>query len=198
MNRHSLVVGMLFIVGLMTSGCAGNSGLGKAVGISTRQDVFREAVGATVAEAGYAELRIYAALKTHKAGIYGTTDSHGTPDYKLLVNIGGQSIALSGVTREGNSDARNLREPESGAGVGYQFSKKLRVRTGTHRVVIALPGDNIAVEKSVTLAEGTLNSLVVEPVYGAIPGQKRPGFYGLTSFQEGIRSIRVILNGQPI
>ncbi len=34
--------------------------------------------------------------------------------------------------------------------------------------------------------------------YSTKPGKKRPGMYSTTSFTEGIRTIRLMLNGQEI
>jgi len=41
-------------------------------------------------------------------------------------------------------------------------------------------------------------TVTVEPIYGSIRGKKRPGFYGMTSFKQGVRSIRLLLNGKAI
>jgi hypothetical protein len=47
-------------------------------------------------------------------------------------------------------------------------------------------------------SEGENNSLTIEPIYGAVPGKQRPGRYGLKSFREGIKSIRLLLNGKSV
>ena len=91
-----------------------------------------------------------------------------------------------------------MRDPEEGVGIRYQFEKKLRIKAGTHMVRAAIPADDIATAKEVVFTEGEINSLTVEPRYGAIPGKQRLGLYGMTSFKQGVRSIRLLLNGKAI
>jgi len=143
-------------------------------------------------------LCIFATLKTHKPGIYSASDMHGTPNYKLLLNIDGQAVLLLGNLENENSEPMKLVDPEAGDGIRYRFSKNLRLKSGTHRIVVALPEDGIAVERVITLVEGNVSHLVVEPIYSTKSGKRHPGRYGTTSFTEGIRSLRVILNGKEI
>jgi hypothetical protein len=91
-----------------------------------------------------------------------------------------------------------LADPEAGDGIRYRFNKNLRLKAGTHRIVVALPDDGVAVEREITLTEGKVNSLVLEPVYSTKPGKRRLEAYSTTSFTEGIRSIRLTLNGRDI
>ncbi len=72
------------------------------------------------------------------------------------------------------------------------------MKAGPHRIVVGLPEDTIAVKKEITLVEGAVNNLVVEPKYGSKPGMRRPRAYSTTSFMEGIRSIHLTLNGREI
>ena len=189
---------LLFIMALIVmSGCAESSGLIRASSTSIRSDIFQELSNGGPVPAGYADLRITSSLKTHKPGIYSAKDIHGTPDYKLLLNIDGQAVRLQGNPREENSEPRGLRDPEAGEGIRYRFSSDLRLKAGTHKVVIAVPADDLAVERKIILPEGS-NSLVLEPLYTATPGKQRPSFHGATSFTKGIRSFQVILNGKPI
>lgn len=197
MNRMKL---MLLTIALMVlSGCADSSALIKANSTSMRTDIFEELTSREIASRGFTDLRITATLKTHKPGIYSATDIHGTPDYKLLLNIDGQAVLLRGRLQKENSESRGLVDPEAGDGIRYQFSKSLRLRAGAHLIVVALPDDGIAVEKEISLIEGNANRLVLEPIYNSTPGMKRLGAYGgATSFKEGIRRIRLTLNGQNI
>lgn len=180
------------------SGCAESSALIKASSTSIRTDVFKELNDGGSIPLGYADLRIASSLKTHKPGIYSSKDIHGTPDYKLLLNIDGQAVQLQGSLREENIEPRGLRDAEAGEGIRYQFDKRVRLNAGTHKVVIAILADDVAVERVISLPEGSSNSLVLEPVYKTTPGKRRPASYGVTSFQEGIRGFQVILNGKPI
>ena len=181
---------------VMLTGCAGNKDLVKAMGTSTRQGIFHEIEGNLPPAPGYVDLRIHSSLKTHKPGIYASKDIHGTQDYVLLVNIDGQATTLKGRMSKESSEARPIRDPEEGEGIRYQFSKKLRVKAGIHRVSVALPADDLVTGRELVLSEEVGNSLTIEPVYGSIPGKQRPAYYGMTSFREGIKAIRLLLNGK--
>lgn len=183
---------------MVLSGCAESSALIKANSTSLRTDVYEELTNGATAPQGYVDLRVSANLKTHRPGIFSAKDIHGTPDYKLLLNIDGQAVLLQGSLQKENSEPMKLLDPEAGDGIRYRFSKNLRLKAGLHKVVVALPDDEIAVAREFTLNAGERNSLVVEPVYSTKPGKRRPGMYSTTSFTEGIRSLRVMLNGKEI
>ncbi len=190
---------LLLMLSLMVlSGCAESSALIKANSTSLRTDVFEELTNGATAPQGYVDLRVTATLKTHKPGIFSAKDIHGTPDYKLLLNIDGQAVLLQGSLQKENSEPMKLLDPEAGDGIRYRFSKNLRLKAGLHKVVVALPDDEIAVAREFTLNAGERNSLVVEPVYSTKPGKRRTGMYSTTSFTEGIRSLRIMLNGKEI
>ncbi|WP_298271115.1 hypothetical protein [Geobacter sp.] len=190
---------MLLIMAVMVmSGCADSSALIRTSRTSIRTDIFQELSNGGPVPAGYADLLVTSSLKTHMPGIYSVKDIHGTPDYKLLLNIDGQAVQLRGSLREENIEPRGLRDPEAGEGIRYMFGKKLRLKAGMHRIVIASITDEIAIEREITLADGSVNSLVLEPLYGTTSGKRRPAFYGVTSFSEGIKGFRVVLNGKPV
>lgn len=181
----------------VTSGCATSTELIKTSIIGTRNDVFQELTDGGSIPQGYANLRITYSMKTHNPGIYSAKDLHGTPDYKLLLNIDGQVVQLQGSLNKENGETRVLRDTEAGEGIRYQFNKNLRLHSGTHKVVIAIPADDLAIERVITL-NGNSNSLILEPVYSTKPGKRRPGAYSLTNFKEGIRSIKLTLNDREI
>jgi hypothetical protein len=190
------ICGLLLAVAV-TSGCATSTELIKTSSISTRGDVFQVPTDGGPIPDGYAGLSLSSSLKTHKPGVYSAKDAHGTPDYKLLLNIDGQVIEISGALREENLEPRGLRDPEAGEGIRYFFRETVRLKSGTHRLVVVVPVDNIAIEREIALSEG-INNLVLEPLYGANAAKRRPDFYGVTSFYEGIRGFSVIFNGRPI
>jgi hypothetical protein len=195
MKKRCLLLMMLLVV---VSGCAENSALIRKNSSSTRSDVFEEPAKGGIAPKGFTDLRITGSLKTHKPGAHSASDDHGTPDYKLLLNIDGQAVLLHGKLQKENSEPMKLVDSEAGDGIRYWFIKSLRLKAGTHRIVVALPDDGIAVEKVITLVEGNVNSLVLEPVYCSTSISRRPGAYGATNFKEGIRGIRLTLNGRGI
>ena len=190
---------LLLMMSLMVlNGCAESSALIKANSTSMRTDIFEELTNGATTPQGFADLHITATLKTHKPGIYSAKDIHGTSDYKLLLNIDGQAVLLRGNLQNENSESRGLVDPEAGDGIRYRFSKNFRLKAGTHRVVVALPDDEIAVAREITLVEGNMNNLVLEPIYSTKPGKRRLGVYSTTSFREGIRAFRLMLNGREI
>jgi hypothetical protein len=201
-RRKEQDMGKWFICALLvavavTSGCATGNELIKMSSISTRGDVFQvRSDGGPVAD-GYSELSLTSSLKTHKPGLYSAKDVHGTADYKLLLNIDGQVTEIRGALREENIEPRGLRDPEAGEGIRYIFRETVRLKSGTHRIVVVVPGDNIAIEREITLSAG-INNLVLEPIYGAVAAKRQPGFYGVTSFNEGIRGFTALFNGRPI
>jgi len=195
MKRVNLL--LLILALTLVSGCADSSALIRASSTSIRSDVFKELNNGCPIPQGYADLRITSSLKTHKPGIYSKEDIHGTPAYRLLINIDGQALQLRGSLYEENIEPRGLRDPEAGEGVRYRFSNNLCLKAGTHKIVVAIPDDGVVVEREITLSEGN-NNLVLEPIYRSTPGKQRPAFYGVTSFKEGIKWFRLRLNGQDI
>jgi len=183
----------------MTGGCATDQDLIKAAVIGTRTDIFQESSVGTPIPMGYADLRIISTLKTHNPSIYRLEKkSHGTPDYKLIVNIDGQATEIAGVLRKEDIEPRGLRDPEAGEGIRYYFRKEVRIKAGTHKIIIAVPEDNVAVERNLTLKEGSVNVLVLEPTYGATSPTGRPTYYSPTGFMSGIDGFRLILNDSSL
>jgi hypothetical protein len=190
-----LVITMITTLGI-PAGCAGNKELVNVMGTSTTRSVFQEVEQNVPAAHGYADLRINSYLKTHNTSFHSVKDTHGTPDYKMLLNIDGQTVLLRGSVQMENSEPRGLADPEAGEGIRYRFNKSLRLKAGTHRIVVAIPDDGIAVAREITLVEGNGNNLVLEPIYKTTPGMRRPGAGSTTSFKEGIRGFRLTLNGR--
>lgn len=190
-------------LGILT-GCAGNKELIRAMSTSTTQNIFQETEDKTPLANGYADLRISSSLKTHHPGIYVAKDDHGTPNFELLLNIDGQAVLLRGNLQKENSALRGPSAHETGDGIRYLFNKNLRLKSGIHEVFVAIPEDGIAVKKKIILSEGNLNHLVMEPIYngnkksGKNPEERRPGARIETSFKEGIKGVRLTLNGREI
>lgn len=190
---------VVFILSFMAlGGCVQTSTLVKAKSNSLRTDIFEEVATGGVAQQGYTVLHFTAILKTHLAGSYSPADVHGTPDYKLLVNIDGQADFLRAVLQKEHAASLNLIDPEAGGGVRYRFIKDLRLKPGVHRIAVALPDEGIVVEREINLSEGKVNNLVVEPVYSAKSEKRRPGIYSTETFSEGIRTLRLMLNGREL
>src|SRR3990170_460088 len=127
---------LLFLAMAVTiiSSCADNSALIRANSTSMRSDVFEELPDGGPVPPGYVALRIVSSLKTHEPDIYSVTDIHGTFAYQLLLNIDGQAVQLQGNLREERIEPHGIGDAEAGEGIRYRFSKKLRLRAGTHKV----------------------------------------------------------------
>lgn len=195
MNRMLLILALSVA---MISGCAGNRALMQSMSSSTASHVFQEVDEKAPPVPGLVDLRIYASLKTHQAGLYSKTDLHGTPGYTLLLNIDGQAVELSGAPQREQGGDRHFTDPEAGDGVRYLFTKRLRLKPGVHRIFVGIPADGLSSVIEAAHIEEDMNSLTVEPLYGAIKGKKRPEFHITTSFKEGLKSIRLVLNGQAL
>ena len=191
-----IVISMLLLVSALTCGCSTSREPIKASSFIPRTDVFREVQEGGAIPQGYADLRVVSSLKTHRQGVYPLRkDAHGTPDYALLLTIDGQTAQIKGSLTDENCEPRRLRDPEAGEGIRYAFRTNVRLKAGTHSVTIASPDDDVTVEREITLAEGGSYTLELEPVYGSTTGSGQPAFYGATSFLEGVRGFRMVLQG---
>ncbi|UPU37932.1 hypothetical protein M1B72_09550 [Geomonas paludis] len=194
--KYFLVLLTLFVMPI--TGCAESSALIARSSINERTDVFEEQRTQTPVPAGYVDLKITAILKTHLPGAYSATDIHGTQDYNLLVNIDGQAMHLRGSRQNEYRQDLSMTNPESGNGTKYLFHSYVRLKEGSHKVVVAIPADKIAVEKELILKAGKTEHLLVEPIYGSKSKKLGINKGFVESFAEGIKTFRVMLNGLEI
>lgn len=181
-------------------GCMHSSELIKLGGINTRSDVFNVISSEEKISQGHAELTIHATFKKEKQGgsLFGNNTS-GVSDPTLLLNIDGQAISIKGKTREERNNDIDLRDPEAGVGIRHVFISKMEIKAGSHHIIIAISEDNIAIEREITLLDGTANNILLEPIYrGTAIRKPGLGMLGSTSFHEGIRSFIIKLNGTTI
>jgi len=176
------------------AGCA--TGLSKQAAVNSRSDVFTLNTKNDPVTAGLTELNISASLKTHKEFDcpINQQHSHGTPDYKLVINVDGQSLPITGELKEENLSNSVAGDPEKGNGIRYIFRQKIRLAAGRHRIIVSLLDDGIAVSRDFQLDEKSVNSLVVEPVYNSRSGSLRSSTYTSGDFHEGLRGISLFLN----
>lgn len=185
-------------VPMVLAGCAGSPTLLKTTGAGVRHDVFQEVVKSEAVPRGFADLRITGTLKTHKPGLYTASDVHGTAAYQLQLTVDGQSTSVPATLEAEDLNPKDLDHPEAGEGIRYRFGKTVRLKPGGHQIVAALPGEGIAVAKEITLVEGEVNILEMEPIYGRVSEKKRPSANKTTSFEDGISGLRLSLNGRDI
>jgi hypothetical protein len=195
MNRISAVL----LMGTMLAGCAGNAEIVKRAESSLREDVGKIISTAKPPEKSFADLTIRASLKTHLAGIFPLReDLHGTADYQLLVNMDGQPLKFSGNCFAEDTSSPSNRNPEAGMGTRCRFQSHVRVKAGSHRIIVALPYDKVAVEREITLEDSTDNLLEVTPTYYPDRRPNGPGKGGAASFKEGISGVELSLNGNTL
>ncbi len=193
----------IFLMSIMLSltilsGCANSSELVKECGKSLRGDVFCEVSDQSPVPNGYADLLVVSSLKTHRPGYHHSDDAHGTSGYRLLINIDGQAAVIPGKLVEESIEPRKLGDPEAGEGIRYGFGKYLRLKAGTHKLIIALPDDNVAVAREITLAGESANRLAVEPVYGTKRSGGRMTMGVDKDYKEGIKGLQLLLNGKAL
>ncbi|MBJ6723720.1 hypothetical protein [Geomesophilobacter sediminis] len=198
MKKSMALMVMAAVLGM--GGCTGPASLTHSAKLSTVPACYQDETEQNVAiPQGYAELRVVSSLKTHLPGEFGLDDNgHGLPHYQLAVSIGEQTTLLQGELLQEKGSYGFFRNAESGEGMRYRFGKRLRVKAGTHKLVVGLPGDDINIEKEISLAEKSRNTLVLEPVYRLTARAQRIGFYGESSFNEGIKGFKLVLNGEAL
>ncbi len=189
----------VLLVGTVLAGCAGNGELVKRAESPLRGDVGTVISPAVPPEKNFADLTIRASLKTHLAGAFPMgEDSHGTANYQLLVNMDGQPLKFSGNCVTEDTSFLSNRNPEAGLGTRCRFNSHVRLKAGSHRIIVALPYDHLALEREITLEDRTDNTLEVTPTYYPDRRQNGPGKGGSASFKEGISGLELSLNGKII
>jgi hypothetical protein len=124
--------------------------------------------------------------------------THGTPGYQLVINIDGQVLRLNGNPRPEHTEQTLARKPEEGEGIRYRYQTVLKIAAGPHRIIVALPDDGVAIEKTVGLDDGKKNILQIAPIYGSARINRKPAMYGGSSCMEGVRGFTVSLNGTSV
>ncbi len=186
MRRVVLVVWAVVAVSLM--GCAGNREVVLKAAAQTRQDVFQVAL-TSQAIPEKALLSIELPVKTFKARFVNSYFKHSDPPYTVVVNIDGQSIELTDEPVLEDLPGNPENNPEVGRGWRYTFKAKLHLSTGNHKIIIAIPESDVAIERDVTLVEGE-NLLKMHPIYRASSFQKTK----YQKFGNGIQGFLVSLN----
>lgn len=177
------------------AGCSGTGDLIRKQSISTRPDVYMDLTDKTPIPPGFSDLRISFSVKTHTP-IFHLLEGRvrGTSEYILVLNIDGQAATAKGTMTEENTRDEQPHIPETGNGIRYRFRKDLRLKAGAHKVFVAVPEDEVAIEKEIRLEDGTRNELLLEPVYGTGKrfGKRGPNFYSHLS------EVRLLINGNPL
>lgn len=187
MKMNVCTVGTMLMLCVAASGCANNRDLIAKASISTRSDVFAE-VKNSDAQTGRAVVDFALSVKSNSYYLMGTYGKHTAPPYRVNLNIDGQPAVLEAEPVLEDKSPVDSNVPESGVGWKYQFSKRIALAPGKHKLTIALPIDDVIVEREVELRSGA-NSVTVTPIYSR--RNLRP--YKGENFTAGVKALDVVV-----
>lgn len=187
MKMNACTVGTVLLVCLAVSGCANNRDLIAKASIATRSDVFTE-VKSSDTQTGKAVAEFTFSVKSNSYYLMGTYGKHTAPPYCVHLNIDGQTMVLEAEPVLEDKSPVDSNVPESGVGWKYQFSKRIALAPGKHKLTIALPIDDVIVEREVELRSGA-NSVTVTPIYSR--RNLRP--YKGENFTAGVKALDVVV-----
>ncbi len=188
MKMNVSMAGAALMLCVVTSGCANNRNLIAKTSIATRSDVFTEVVNSDV-QTGKAIIDFSFAVKSNSYYLMGTYGKHTAPPYRVTLNVDGQATVLEAEPLLEDKSPVDSNVPESGIGWKYQFSKRIALAPGKHKFTIALPIDDVIVEKDVELHSGS-NSISVQPIYSR--RNLRP--YKGENFTAGVKTLELRVN----
>ena len=140
------MAGAALMLGVVASGCANNRDLIAKASTATRNDVFTEVVSSD-AQAGLAIIDFTFSVKSNSYRFVETYGKHSDPPYRVHLNIDGQTAVLEAEPVLEDKSPVDSNVPESGIGWKYRFNKRIALAPGKHKLTIALPIDDVIVEK---------------------------------------------------
>jgi len=179
---------LVLILGLVLAGCAAsNQNL-----LGQRNDVFQVASDRAAVGADEAIVAVSASIKTHKySPLLFEPSKHGKEEYRLFIDINGQSINLPMERQEEMTTTDPHIDPESGEGVRYRYKTTIRLKPGTYTVTAYLPTENVSVRREVVIPrEG--KTLIVNPIYRGLARRKAPSLRRLPDFKDGVKALEII------
>lgn len=179
---------MMLLAGFAISGCANNRDLIAKASLATRSDVFTEAVSPET-QHGKAIMDIKFAVKSNSSRFMEIYNKHSNPPYRVHVNIDGQVSILEAEPVLEDKSPADVNSPESGTGWKYQFSKRIALAPGKHKLTIVLPVEDVIVEREIDLRVGT-NTVTVTPVYNK--RSFRP--YKRQNFTAGVKTLGITVH----
>jgi len=188
MKMNVWMAGAALMLSVVASGCANNRDLIAKASLATRNDVFTEVVSSD-AQTGRAIIDFTFSVKSNSYRFVETYGKHFDPPYRVHLNIDGQTAVLEAEPVLEDKSPVDSNVPESGTGWKYRFNKRVTLAPGKHKLTIALPIDDVIVEREVELRSGT-NFIAVSPVNSK--RNLRP-FKG-ENFTAGVKTVEITVN----
>ena len=189
MKNKSILIGVALIAAITISGCAANRVTAPLSSLTTRDDVFSE-VSSSETENSRAIADIKFSVKSISLRFFEIYSKHSDPPLRVYLNIDGQTTILDSDPVLEDNSSKNHSIPESGTGWRYQFNKRIALAPGKHKLTIAIPVDNMVVEREIELHSGA-NTLTLIPVYKN-ESPRRPSKY--QHFSAGVKTLDVMIN----
>ncbi|MBT0663079.1 hypothetical protein KI809_02095 [Geobacter pelophilus] len=182
------MAGAALMLCVVASGCANNRELIAKTSLATRKDVFAEVASSDV-QAGKSIIDFTFSVKSNSYRFAETYGKHSDPPYRVHLNIDGQTAVLEAEPVLEDKSPIDPNVPDSGTGWKYTFNKRFALTPGKHELTIALPIDDVIVEREIELRAG-VNAVTVTPVYSK--RMLRP--YKGQNFTGGVKTVEVQVN----
>jgi hypothetical protein len=165
-----------------------------AARVGQRSDVFQVVNERAAAGADEVLVTVSASIKTHKeSSILFEPAKHGSEEYRLVVEISGQSISLPVQIIEETTGTDPQTDPESGTGLRYSYKATVRLRPGRYIVSACLPTENVTSRQEALILSGSA-TITVRPLYRGSAGRKPASLRWLPSFKDGVSGLNIVVN----
>ena len=144
---------------------------------------------------GYSELLIKVSIKIPQEETYVFKErppGYENLQYPFVFNINGQGVVWS-VNPTFDEQVMYLRHkinPEGGVGLICRLEKRVRLKSGSYRVYMGLPEEELETAVIISLADGSSNVLEFKPIYWRGEDRQR-------TFRSGISHFDIFFNGKP-
>jgi len=163
MKNTAMLVGVAMIAGFALAGCANNREQLVQSVHSNGNEIFSGAA-VSKAEPGMANVDFSFSVKNNAARFAWMSFKHRNPPFRVHVTLDGKTTILNAEPKWDDVGALLANVAESGAGWKYQFSTRFAVTPGRHKLSIALPVEQVVVERTIEVRAGE-NTIIVHPVY---------------------------------
>lgn len=161
MKNITKLLGVAIFAGFAIAGCANNrEQLVQSVPASGTE-IFS---GTAVSKAEPANIDFSFSVKSNAARFAWMTFKHRNPPYRVHVTLDGITTILNAEPKWDAVGPLAANDSERGAGWKYQFNARFAATPGKHKLSIALPVEQVIVERTIEVRAGE-NTVIVHPVY---------------------------------